>query len=259
MSLKAVLSSLDGLDDSVKSLYEEKDGKYYLNLEGIEDHPSTSALKNALDGERSKRREATSAKEELAKKFEGLDPEKAKEALAKIEQLEEDELKSKGNIDELVESKVGKLKDTYQKELEAKDNKIAQLENDLVQSNTRLKEHIVFSQIRDVAAQKDILPTAIDDVINRARPLWRLGDNNEPVYVEDEDTGPRIGKNGNYTIDEWFTDLQDAAPHMFKGNEGTGAKSPRGGANSDGVKYIPPEDVGNYIEEIAEGTVQIRD
>ena len=54
MALKLTLDSLDGLDDGVKSLYAEKDGKYRLDVEGIED---TSGLKSALEKERTARRE----------------------------------------------------------------------------------------------------------------------------------------------------------------------------------------------------------
>lgn len=43
--LKLILDSLDGLSDSVKELYKEKDGKFYLQVDGVED---TSGLKNKL-------------------------------------------------------------------------------------------------------------------------------------------------------------------------------------------------------------------
>ena len=33
--LKYELENLDGVEESVKSLYEEKDGKYVLKIEGI--------------------------------------------------------------------------------------------------------------------------------------------------------------------------------------------------------------------------------
>lgn len=35
MTLKYQLDSLDGLDDGVKALYTEADGKYTLGVEGI--------------------------------------------------------------------------------------------------------------------------------------------------------------------------------------------------------------------------------
>ncbi|KAA0970303.1 hypothetical protein FPY71_07200 [Aureimonas fodinaquatilis] len=37
MPLKLVLDSLDGLDDTTRALYSEKDGKFRLDVEGVED------------------------------------------------------------------------------------------------------------------------------------------------------------------------------------------------------------------------------
>ena len=54
MALKLIVDSLDGLDEGTKGLYAEKDGKYRLDVEGIED---TSGLKSALEKERTARRE----------------------------------------------------------------------------------------------------------------------------------------------------------------------------------------------------------
>lgn len=47
--LKAVLDSLDGLDDAVKSFYAETDGKFILQIDGIDSHPTVAPLKNAYE------------------------------------------------------------------------------------------------------------------------------------------------------------------------------------------------------------------
>lgn len=53
MALKAILESLDGLQDPIKSEYKKgEDGKYHLDVEGGED---TGALKRAKDYEKSAR------------------------------------------------------------------------------------------------------------------------------------------------------------------------------------------------------------
>lgn len=55
MGLKAVLENLDGLDDSLKTNYVEKDGKFYLDLDGVDEHPAVGALKRAKDHEKTLR------------------------------------------------------------------------------------------------------------------------------------------------------------------------------------------------------------
>lgn len=47
MALKALLETLDGVDDAVKPFYTEADGKFVLQVEGVDDHPEVANLKNA--------------------------------------------------------------------------------------------------------------------------------------------------------------------------------------------------------------------
>lgn len=61
MALKSVLTSLEGLSEELKKEYTEKDGKFYLNLEGLDDHPSVGALKRAKDHEKGLRQAAEAA------------------------------------------------------------------------------------------------------------------------------------------------------------------------------------------------------
>src|SRR5690606_29103586 len=58
MALKSILESLDGLPEDIKKEYTEKDGKFYLDLEGLDDHPAVGALKRAKDHEKTLRQTA---------------------------------------------------------------------------------------------------------------------------------------------------------------------------------------------------------
>ncbi|MBN8189537.1 hypothetical protein JF540_22895 [Salipiger thiooxidans] len=49
MALKTVVDTLDGLDEAVKSLYAEKDGKFILQIEGVDQHPDVANLKSAYE------------------------------------------------------------------------------------------------------------------------------------------------------------------------------------------------------------------
>lgn len=63
MPLKTVVESLDGIEDAYRDLYAEKGGKFILQVDGIDDHPSVVALKN---GHTNSKRERDEAKRELA-------------------------------------------------------------------------------------------------------------------------------------------------------------------------------------------------
>jgi len=64
MPLKTVLESLEGVDDAIQSFYTETDGKFILQIEGVDDHPDVANLRNAYT--RSKADKDT-AKSEAAK------------------------------------------------------------------------------------------------------------------------------------------------------------------------------------------------
>ncbi|GAB4019243.1 hypothetical protein [Spirosoma koreense] len=48
MKLISVLDTLDGLDEALKGYYTEKDGKFYLGAEGVDDLPEVKGLKTSL-------------------------------------------------------------------------------------------------------------------------------------------------------------------------------------------------------------------
>lgn len=49
MALKTVVETLDGIDDAVKALYAETDGRFILQVEGVDLHPDVANLKNAYE------------------------------------------------------------------------------------------------------------------------------------------------------------------------------------------------------------------
>ncbi len=89
MALKAVLANLDGLAENVANEYtkNEDDDKFYLDVDPVEGYAleDVAGLKNTLSGVQKERKEAR----DKLKKFEGLDPAKAKEALARVEEMSE--------------------------------------------------------------------------------------------------------------------------------------------------------------------------
>ncbi|MES0071921.1 hypothetical protein [Mesorhizobium sp. M0058] len=72
MPLKTILEKLDGVDDAFHTMYEEKDGKFILQLEGIDDHPAVIALKNGHTNSKRERDEARRKLTDAEKKLKGL-------------------------------------------------------------------------------------------------------------------------------------------------------------------------------------------
>lgn len=108
MSIKTVLDSLDGVDETLKSLYVEHDGKFHLDLdESVRDHRDVVALRNA--NERNKtdlataRTEAKKAKDDLAAALKDKPDEAALLKLRQDLEAERDDWKGKA------EDALGKL------------------------------------------------------------------------------------------------------------------------------------------------------
>ncbi len=64
--LKTVVDTLDGLDEAVKPFYAEADGKFVLQVEGVDAHPDVANLKSAYERVKADK-EAAKAAEKKAK------------------------------------------------------------------------------------------------------------------------------------------------------------------------------------------------
>lgn len=69
MKLKAILETLDGLDEALKPFYTEKDGKFILGLEQVDDHPDVKGLKTSLTTIRTEKKALETKVTELTDKY----------------------------------------------------------------------------------------------------------------------------------------------------------------------------------------------
>jgi hypothetical protein len=96
--LKLQVEKLDDVDENLRSLYEEKEGKFSLKVDGLED---TGALKRAKEHEKSLRQAAEKSAREEREAREALDK--------KIEELQGKKHKDNGDIEALEKSWGDKL------------------------------------------------------------------------------------------------------------------------------------------------------
>src|SRR5687768_11237776 len=115
MALKLILDSLEEADDAVKGLYVEKDGKFHLDVTGIED---TSGLKSALQKEREAARQERQRAKELEDRFKDIDPDRVRDMMAKLDKDGEASLIAAGKIDEVVSKRSEKLRAELMKQIE---------------------------------------------------------------------------------------------------------------------------------------------
>lgn len=224
MALKAVLDSLDGLSDDIKSLYVQKDdGKFHLDVEGGEDISGLKANYQKLLDEKKKLQDRYKA-------YDDIDPAKAKEALDKLRKIEEKELLDAGEVDKVVEKRVELMRQDHQSQIQ----KMTEAQDALTQENAKLK-----SRLSEAVIERGILDAvnavgqprkeALEDIVARGVKTWKLDDQGKPIPLKADGT-TIYGKDGKLpmTMQEWAESLLESAPHLWLPSSGGGA---RGGLN----------------------------
>jgi hypothetical protein len=249
MSLKAVLTSqadVDALAEPLRALYTERDGKFYLDADGV-DHDGKQ--RGALENER---KEAAKLRRQLAAlttSLGDLDPAKAREALTQLRQLQEQadlgELPEqfRGGIDKIVAKRVERLHADHQQQL-------TRLTDEKTALTGTLRELMLHNGIRDLAAKKGVKPEHVDDVIARMTFLGINGvtwdvDPSKPEgerLIAKKKTGElAYGKDGStaMTFDEGFEQLATAVPGFFQPSSGGDARGSAGSRVAGGALRLP--------------------
>lgn len=221
------------LPDAMKALYVEKDGKFALDVDGIED---TAGLKSALEKERKAVREAERIRKEVEKKFEGIDPDKVRALLAQFEDAEEAELLKKGKegVEAIVTKRMEKQRAALEKQI-----KEAQKERDAErEARTKLMQRGLDERVRAAAAKAGLHANAVEDALFRARTIFTLNAEGEAIQL-DKEGQPVVGKDGKNAFGpaEWLEGMKETAPHWFPAaNAGGGASG--GGKGTGGAKTM---------------------
>lgn len=239
--LKAVVDSLDGLEDGIKGLYVEQDGKFILDAEGVDN----SGLKSALDKERKASRDAEAKRKETEARFSGIDPDRYAELLDAHEKAEA----NKGTLDEQAQKRAQKAIDAANKE---RDEALAAVGTERNRAKA-YQGRVLDDAIRAAAAKAGLHQHAIDDALFRGRAMFTLDDNGNAVQL-DSDGQPVIGKDGKtpFAPNEWLDSMRESAPHWFPaGASGTGSGNGNKGSGTTGsgkpVKDWSPREKSDFI------------
>lgn len=237
MKLKAFVKSLDEVPEQFRELYvEDGNGGFKLDAEGVED---VTGLKNSLAAVRE---ELKTLKADYTK-YRDLDPDKAREALKKMEELEDKGLLDAGKIDELVARRTERMRMDFDSQVTALKAATEERDNVIKTLSGRLEKHLIEQGL--VAAAMEVgVPrkSALQDITSRGKGTWKLDEHGNPIAVGPD--GSKIfGKDGKapITMVEWASGLMAEAPHLFEPSTG-GPKPPkRPQGPTDGVNLSPTE------------------
>lgn len=242
MALKAILDSLDGVETNLHDLYTEKDGKFVLDVEGIDQHPDTKALKSALDRVRTEKRtvsdKLTAAEERLtglpedfdAEAYEGLraraegsDPAKLDERLAE----QKTRLEAKFATDrQKLDGRIAKLDVTLRRVMVDDGLTKALLDAGidktfLPAAKALLKERGQIKLIED----DDAIQVFADDGVNDRTPLsdyvraWAGQDEGKPFITKPTGGDAKGGDGARFTDNPFDTKGGTIRPNLTKQQE----------------------------------------
>lgn len=227
MRLPIETVSLDAIPEVHRELYvaDEKKG-FRLDVSDI---PDTTSLKNALQAERKQRAEAEKRRKEIEVRFDGIDPDVHRQLQDDVQKTEDAKLSDAERLAKQTEQ----MQHSWQKKLDQ-----MQLESKAAidQAQKQAKAYqgkVLENSIRAACTQAGLHPSAHDDALARARGLFTLSEDGEPVILEDG--FPKIGPDGKkpFSHTDWLESIRSSTGHWYPlGASGGGSTQTQSGGAS---------------------------
>jgi hypothetical protein len=126
MGIQAIVSSLDDVQGEVKSLYKEQDGKFVLDIDGLDDHPTVRGVITANKSNKEKRDAHKAELDQLQAKLSAIPEDFDPEA---YQQMKEQIEKGTGpDVDERLAKQRAKLEEKFNAEINGREEKIGKLD-----------------------------------------------------------------------------------------------------------------------------------
>jgi hypothetical protein len=210
MSLKFKYEKSEEVPAELAGHYTEQNGAWLLNVEG--------AVERArLEEVRTTNASLAKERDEIKKRFEGIDPEEVRKLGDEKRRLEEAQQLKAGEVEAVLEKRVKAARGELEKQI-----------SNLTSERETLTQRLVSIQIDQgvlaAATKRGLRATALPDITARARNVFRLV-NGIPTAFEADGQTVRPGKDGftPMTLEEWIDGQVSEAPHLFEANAGAGA------------------------------------
>jgi hypothetical protein len=225
--LAPVIDTLDVVPEALRQFYEPKDGKFALSLNGT---PPGFVPAADLTVERTKVVEfrdnniaLTKKNAELEtglKKFEGLDADAAKSALAQVEEFKKKGAGKPDDISALVTSAVEAAVKPLKDELQS-------TKAQSVQDRIRADENTLRSVVSERFMKAGGLPKALDYIVSQAKDTFTV---TEGKVVAQPNKYSTANPGNLIDLDEWLSTASREHDFAFKPSQGGGAPPAGGGA-----------------------------
>lgn len=217
MKLKAFYQTADEIPSGQADFYEERDGAWHLSVEGM-------VPRAKLEEFRTNNIELTRERDDLKKKYEGVDADEYRELKGRADDIRNEKLLKKGEVDQLIEQRTGEMKRQHEAE-------IAKARKEAEEANSKLSTVMIDQALVAAGTKFHVRTEALEDLQYRGRTVFRL-ENGEPVAYG-QDGKPMYDANADpIKIEQWVESLAKKAPHLFQESSGTGGGNQNGGPQS---------------------------
>ena len=241
MALKFKYTNKQEIPAELQTLYVERDGCWTLDADGVVE-------KSKLDEFRTTNVNLLKERDDLKKRFEGIDPDEVRRLAEEKRKLE---LQAAGHKPEEIEKIVVERVKGLKAEL---DKQLSSVTSERDALTLRLTAIQIDQGVITTATKRGLRPTAIPDITARARTVFKLV-NGVPQAFEPDGNTVRYGKDGvtPMTLEEWVDAQVSDAPHLFESNAGGGAAgngSGGAGGSSRSVKNPFRKETWNLTEQM---------
>jgi len=226
MALAYEVNDINTIPEALRSQYKQDGAVFRLDVSGVVPTTRLEEFRN----------NNIRLQQEI-EKFKGVDPAKYAELQEQARKLAEGELIKKGDVDGLVNLRVGEMKKTYE-------TQVQELTGKLSSADQNLARLLIDNVVKSEGLKAGVLPTAMDDLALRAGATFSI-QNGVPV-MKDAQGNVVYGKDGTTpkSIAEFVGDLRKNAPHLFQGFNGSGAGGGGGrGGPVDMSKMTPAQKI----------------
>lgn len=221
MALKAIVDTLEGLDEHVAGLYTQRGDKFELSVEipGIEGVKSFTDFTRLNEALRKERQDHKSVKD----RFAPLGDRKVEDILTVFDRLPELEAAAANNkvddakIESLVTGRLTAKLAPVERELQTTREALAQRDALVQQYEQREVQRTIGDSVRTATAKLKVVDSAVEDVTLLAERIFKIDENGNVVAKDNVGCTPGISP------EVWLNEMQTKRPHWWGPSQGGGA------------------------------------
>ena len=211
-------------DENVRSKVEESVTTVVkTQMEDLKASMSAEFSKQ-VEGLKKKNDELLNEKKTIQKRFEGIeDPAEALEALKLITENDDIRMIKEGKFEEVIERKTSQIKSDYEAQIMEVAGELEKYKGLASDYQSRFESKVIDDSIREAAIKAKVRPEALEDILNKGRMIFSLGEDGTVEARSKKDNKLLKTEDDKIlTTFNWMENLKSTSPHYWPPSKGGG-------------------------------------